>query len=41
MKTHGGRDAVKGVLKCHFCAMPFSQHTTLEKHMRKCGCGQG
>jgi len=36
MKTHGKGAGVKEVLKCHFCAMPFSQHTTLEKHMRKC-----
>ena len=36
MKTHG-KGAGKEVLNCHFCAMPFSQHTTLEKHMRKCG----
>merc|ERR1712088_175560 len=39
MKTHG-QGVGKEVLKCHFCAMPFSQHTTLKKHMKKYGSFQ-
>ena len=34
MKIH--REEGRENLKCHFCGIPFSQHTTLEKHMKKC-----
>ena len=34
MKIH--REEGREIFKCHYCGTPFSQHTTLEKHMRKC-----
>ena len=36
MKTHGGKVTDKDILKCPYCSAPFSQHTTLDKHMRTC-----
>jgi hypothetical protein len=35
-KTHGSMVDGKDILKCQYCYAPFSQHTTLEKHMRRC-----
>ncbi|KAI6199955.1 hypothetical protein M3Y96_00682000 [Aphelenchoides besseyi] len=39
MRTHGqqGRE----VFNCTICKMPFSVHSTLEKHMRKCVVANG
>ncbi|KRZ69821.1 B-cell lymphoma/leukemia 11B [Trichinella papuae] len=34
MKTHGQQG--KETFHCYICCMPFSVHSTLEKHMRKC-----
>ncbi|KAL3073305.1 hypothetical protein niasHS_017000 [Heterodera schachtii] len=34
MRTHGQQG--KEVYNCNICQMPFSVHSTLEKHMRKC-----
>ncbi|KAK0412151.1 hypothetical protein QR680_006062 [Steinernema hermaphroditum] len=34
MRTHGQQG--KETFHCYICQMPFSVHSTLEKHMRKC-----
>ncbi|VDL68545.1 unnamed protein product, partial [Nippostrongylus brasiliensis] len=34
MRTHGQQG--KETYRCYICQMPFSVHSTLEKHMRKC-----
>ncbi|VDN54449.1 unnamed protein product [Dracunculus medinensis] len=34
MRTHGQQG--KETFHCYICRMPFSVHSTLEKHMRKC-----
>jgi len=39
MRTHGQQG--KEVFNCQVCGMPFSVHSTLEKHMRKCVVSNG